>query len=78
MHSFRGSRVWKNFLLVLTVQSDSGAHPASSPMGIGVLSQGVKRPGRDAVHSPPSGAMVKNVWGHASTPPIRLHGVVLN
>jgi hypothetical protein len=40
----------------------------------GALSVGVKRPGREANHSPPSSAEVKNAWSYASTPPIRLHG----
>jgi hypothetical protein len=45
----------------LCVQTGSGAHPASCPMGIGVLSPGVKaRPGRDADHSPPSSVEVEN------------------
>jgi hypothetical protein len=39
------------------------------------LSLGVKRPGREADHSPPSRAEVKNAWSYTSTPPIRLHGV---
>jgi hypothetical protein len=42
------------------------------------LSLGVKRPGREADHSPPSSAEVKNAWSYTSTPPIRLHGVVLS
>jgi hypothetical protein len=42
----------------------------------GALSLGVKRPGREADHSPPSNAEVKNAWRYNSTPPIRLHGVV--
>jgi hypothetical protein len=42
------------------------------------LSLGVKRPGREADHSPPSSAEVKNAWHYNSTPPIRLHGVVLS
>jgi hypothetical protein len=42
------------------------------------LSPGVKRPGRDADHSPPSSAKVKNAWRYTSTSPIRLHGVVLS
>jgi hypothetical protein len=42
------------------------------------LSLGVKRPGREADHSPPSSAKVKNAWSYTSTPPIRLHGVVLS
>jgi len=33
---------------------------------------GVKRPGREA------SAEVKNAWSYTSTPPISLHGVVLN
>jgi hypothetical protein len=37
----------------------------------------VKLPGREADHSPPSSAEFKNVWRYTSTPPIRLHGVVL-
>jgi hypothetical protein len=40
------------------VQNGSGTHPASYPMGIrGSL--GVKQPGREADHSPPSSAEVK-------------------
>jgi hypothetical protein len=33
----------------------------------------VKRPGREADHSPPSYAKIKNAWMHAcmSTPPVR-------
>jgi hypothetical protein len=38
------------------VQTGSGVHPASCPMGTG----GKARPGRDADHSPPSSAEVKN------------------
>jgi hypothetical protein len=40
----------------LCVQTGSGAHPASYPMGI---ERGKARPGRDADHSPPSSAEVK-------------------
>jgi hypothetical protein len=40
------------------IQTGSGAHPASYPMGTGGPLPGVKaRPGRDADHSPPSGSM---------------------
>jgi hypothetical protein len=35
------------------VQTFSGAHPVSYPMGTGDLSPRVKRPGREADHSPP-------------------------
>jgi len=44
----------------------------------GALFLGVKRPGREVDHSPPSSAEVKNAWNYTSTPPIRLHGVVLS
>jgi hypothetical protein len=54
------------------------------------LSPGVKRPGREANHSPPSNGEVKNRWSYTSTPfyifvawvfikqRIRLHGVMLS
>jgi hypothetical protein len=38
----------------------------------------VKQPGYEADHSPPSIADVKNVWNYTYTPPICLHGMVLN
>jgi hypothetical protein len=44
----------------------------------GALSLGVKRPVREADHSPPSSAEVNNEWNYTSTPPIGLHGVVLS
>jgi hypothetical protein len=43
-------------------------HPASYPMGTWALSLGVKRPGREADHSPPSSAEVKNAWSYTSIP----------
>jgi hypothetical protein len=62
-----------------SVQIGSEAHAASLSNGYPSFSQGVKRPGRGADHSPPSpsSAQVKN--GGAIPPlPIRLHGLVLN
>jgi len=51
----------KDFSFILCVQTGSGAHPASSPMGTGGPFPGGKaRPGRDADHSPPSSAEVVN------------------
>jgi len=38
---------------------------------------GGKGPGREANHSPPSGAEAKSAWIYTSTPPILLHGVEL-
>jgi hypothetical protein len=43
-----------------SVQTGSGADPASCPMGTVGSFPGVKRQGREAVHSPPSSAEVKN------------------
>jgi hypothetical protein len=54
----------------------------------GLLAPGIIRPGREAYHSPPSKAGVKNPWTYTSIPPyvfmawylvkyrIRLHGMV--
>jgi hypothetical protein len=39
------------------------------------LSLELKRPGREADHSPPSSAEVKSEWNYTCTPPIGLHGV---
>jgi hypothetical protein len=41
----------------------------------GALSLGVKWPGCETDHSPPSSAKVKNTWSYTSTPTISLHGV---
>jgi hypothetical protein len=41
-------------------------------------SPGLKRPGREADHSPPSSNELKIAWSYTSTPPEHLHGVVLN
>jgi hypothetical protein len=44
----------------------------------GALFAGIKRPVREADHSPPTSAEVEKAWVYTSTPPILLHGVVLN
>jgi len=44
----------------------------------GALSLGAKRPGREADHSPPSSAEVKECVKLYLHSPIRLHGVVLS
>jgi len=46
--------------------------------GPGALSTGVKQPGHEADHSPPSSADIENMWSYTSTPPILLHGMVLS
>jgi hypothetical protein len=43
-----------------SVQTGSGAHPGSYPMGTGSLFPGVKRLKRETHHLPPSSAEVKN------------------
>jgi hypothetical protein len=65
-----------DFSLHHRVRNGSGAHPASYRVP-GALSLVVKRPRREADHSPPSSAEVKNAWSYTSTPPIRLHDMVL-
>jgi len=43
-----------------------------------VLPLGIKRPGRESDHSPPSSAKAPNVWSYTSTPPILLYGLEIN
>jgi hypothetical protein len=53
----------KNFSSTLCVQTSSGAHPASCPLGNRGPSPGGKtRPGHDADRSPPSSAEVVNEY----------------
>jgi hypothetical protein len=63
------------FSLRHRVQIGSGAHQVSVVLSAG---RDVKRPELEADHSPPSTAEVKNAWSYTSTPPVCLHGVVLN
>jgi len=60
------------------VQTGSESHPASYPMGTGVLSAGVNWPGREADHSPQCSAEIKNAWSYTSILRIRLHSVALS
>jgi hypothetical protein len=57
-------RFWEFFYSSQRTEVGFAAHPASYPMG-----SGVKRPGREADHSPPSSADVNNAWNYTSTPP---------
>jgi hypothetical protein len=50
----------EKIFLFSSVQTGSGTHPASYPMDPGGFIAGVKRLGREADHSPPSNAEVKN------------------
>jgi hypothetical protein len=51
------------------VQTGSGVHLSSYQMGTGGSSPGIKRPGREADHSPPASAEVKKMWIYTSTAP---------
>jgi hypothetical protein len=51
---------------------------ASYPLGTRGSFLGGKVAGREADHSPPSSAQVKNAWSSTSIPPVSLQGVVLN
>jgi hypothetical protein len=65
-------------ILMLCIDTSSGAVVMLNSTIIGLyLPLGVKRPGREADHSPPSSAEV-NEWSYTSTPPVRLHGLVLS
>jgi hypothetical protein len=70
----------KDFSSILSVQTGSGAHPASCPMGTGGPFPGGKaRLGRDADHSPPSSAQVVNEWElylSPQAPPWRVAGLL--
>jgi hypothetical protein len=59
----------RDFSQLHCVQTGYGAHTASYPIGTGVSFPGVMRPGREAVHSRPYSAEVKN---DAATP-VHLH-----
>jgi hypothetical protein len=52
------SKWGQEFSLLHVVQAGSEVHPTSYPMGIGGSSPGVKRPGREVDHSPPTSAEV--------------------
>jgi hypothetical protein len=64
--------------LLPVVQTDSKAHQPPFQCVPTAVSPGVKRPGREADHSPPTSAEVKKTWIYTSSPSIRLHGVVIN
>jgi hypothetical protein len=63
------SQQGQEYFLLHVVQTGSGVHPTSSPMGTGGSFPGVKRPAREADHSPPASIEVKKMWIYTSTPP---------
>jgi hypothetical protein len=64
-----GSRRRLGIFLFTTV-SGPAVGPIQPPMQWvpAALTPGVKRPGREADHSPPSSAEVKNAWRYTSIP----------
>jgi hypothetical protein len=65
----RVPRYGQEFLLLHLVQTGSGVDPTSSyTMGTGGSFPGVKRPGREAEHSPPTSTEVKKTWIYTFTP----------
>jgi hypothetical protein len=73
------SRRWLgNFLFTTVSRTALGPTQPPIPWVPGALTLGINLPGREANHSPPSSAEVKNSCSYISTPPTRLHGVVLS
>jgi hypothetical protein len=54
--------------------------PTQTPIQsvLGTLTLGIKRPGREADHSPRSGTEVKDAWNYTSTPPLCRDSVMLS
>jgi hypothetical protein len=75
--SVTGRGSWELFLFATASRPELG--PTQPPIQRipWALSLGVKRPRREADHSPPSSAEVKNAWSYTSTSSIRLQGMVL-
>jgi hypothetical protein len=68
----------RDFSLFHSFRTGSPSHPASYPIGTGGSFPRIKRPGREADHSPLASAEVKknvDLYTHFL---IRFHGVVLN
>jgi hypothetical protein len=64
----------------VTTMSVTALGPTQPPIQCvpGTLSLGLKQPGREADHSPPSSAEIKECVELYLHSPIRLHGVVLS
>jgi hypothetical protein len=67
-------------IFLFTTASRPALRPTQPPIQWipGALSLRVKRPGREADHSPPSSVEFMNSGSCTCTPPVRLHGVVLS
>jgi hypothetical protein len=58
-------------VFLLSTSSRPVLEPTQRPIQwvAGALSPGAKRPGREADHTPPTTAEVKNIWIYTFTPP---------
>jgi hypothetical protein len=67
-------------IFLFTTVSVTALEPTQPPIQWvpGALSLGVKRPVREADHHLHLVPRSKNEWSYTSTPPVRLHGVVLS
>jgi hypothetical protein len=63
------TRRGRDFSLRHRVQTGSEAHQVSYPMGTTNSFPGIKRPGCEANHSPPTSVEFKNAWSYTSTLP---------
>jgi hypothetical protein len=71
----------KNFIFYTSSRQALGSTKPPIQWVPGAISPGIKRPGREADHSPPASIEVNKMWIYTSTllhSTIRLHGVVLN
>jgi hypothetical protein len=62
------NRDWEFFSTPLRPDRDWGPTKPSIQWVLGALTVGVKRPRREAYHSPPSNVEVKNAWSYTSNP----------
>jgi hypothetical protein len=67
----RSSRPDSVKIFLFSTWSRPALEPTHPPLHLApeALSSGVKRPGREADHSPPASAEVKKMWIYTSTPP---------
>jgi hypothetical protein len=67
-------------IFLLTTASSSALEPTQAPIQwvSKALPLGVKRPCREADHSPPSSAEVKNEWNYTFSCSMRFHGMVVS
>jgi hypothetical protein len=68
----------KRFPLFHTSQIGFRAHKTCYPRLTGELSLGSKRSGFESDHSFPASVKVEKTWSYTLTPPIYVHGVMVN